>query len=179
MGCARVLVFNRTAARAEEIARDFGVRTCGDLQESLMALRRLDLVMGTTPGSAHVTVPESVLSHFKPIVFDAAYRPRDTLLLRTAIACGCPTVEGIEMLFEQGCAQCEIWTGSIAPRAEIATALLKALFTEGSEHPAHALMQPHTEPPSSLVREAAAGLRQEGCAAPDVAPQAEKDACTE
>jgi hypothetical protein len=49
----------------------------------------------------------------------------------------------MEMLFEQGCAQCERWTGLPPPRKEIAAALLQERF-EGD-----------TEPPSNLVVEAA------------------------
>ena len=40
-----------------------------------------------------------------PIVLDAAYRPRETPLLAAAAAAGCVAIEGVEMLFEQGCAQ--------------------------------------------------------------------------
>ena len=52
-------------------------------------------------------------------VLDAAYKPRDTPLLSAAREAGCVAIEGIEMLFEQGCAQCELWTGRPAPRPEI------------------------------------------------------------
>jgi shikimate 5-dehydrogenase len=48
---------------------------------------------------------------------------------------GCEVVEGIEMLFEQGCAQRELWTGAPAPRAAIAQALLGALFGASTDHP--------------------------------------------
>merc|ERR1712039_338615 len=71
-----------------------------------------------------------------------------------ALAAGCEVVEGGEMLFEQGCAQCELWTGKRAPREKIAAALLKNLFTQGSSHPAHSKMQPYTVQPVSLVEEA-------------------------
>ena len=55
-------------------------------------------------------------------------------------------VEGIEMLFEQGCAQCETWTNAPAPRQPIAASLMGALFTAGSDHPASAKMQVTTLP---------------------------------
>ena len=38
-------------------------------------------------------------------------------------AAGCLCIEGVEMLFEQGCAQCEIWTHRPAPRGQIARGL--------------------------------------------------------
>ncbi len=66
-------------------------------------------------------------------------------------------VEGIEMLFEQGCAQCETWTNAPAPRQPIAASLMGALFTAGSGHPASAKMQVTTPP--SLLRAAASTKR--------------------
>jgi len=135
MGCSPVLVYNRTIERAEGLAKEFGdkVVVCHDPAE-LSSLPRLDLVMGTVPGDGQVVLPEAVLQKYKPIVFEAAYRPRETELLKVARACGCPTIEGVEMLFEQGCAQCEIWTGRKAPRAEIAAAMLQDVLT-GEEPP--------------------------------------------
>lgn len=53
--------------------------------------------------------------------------PLQTLLLSRAMKAGCPTIEGIEMLFEQGCAQCEIWTHRSPPRREIAVSLARFL----------------------------------------------------
>merc|ERR1712159_112400 len=88
--------------------------------EGVAALERLDLIVSCIPGSAEVTLPVPVLRQKMPVVSDAAYRPRQTPLLRDAVDAGCVVIEGIEMLFEQGCAQCEIWTHRPAPRAEIA-----------------------------------------------------------
>ena len=65
-----------------------------------------------------------------------------------------------QMLFEQGCEQCAIWTGQLAPRAKIAAALLRALFTHGSIHPAHEKMEPLTVLPRALVQAAALGSSQ-------------------
>ena len=67
------------------------------------------------------------------------------------VAAGCEVVEGIEMLFEQGCAQCEAWTNAPAPRQPIAASLMGALFTAGSDHPASAKMQV-TLPPLFAAR---------------------------
>ena len=95
----------------------------------------------------------AVLRKFKPVVLEAAYIPRHTAFVSQALEQGCRVVEGVEMLFEQGCAQCEIWTGKPAPRAAIAAALLKELFNPGSSHPAAALMAPHDAPPDGLTQE--------------------------
>jgi shikimate dehydrogenase len=49
------------------------------------------------------------------MVFDLVYRPRRTAFLRRAEAAGCRTVEGVEMLVEQGARSFSIWTGLPAP----------------------------------------------------------------
>jgi shikimate 5-dehydrogenase len=73
-------------------------------------------------------------------VFDAAYKSstqglRLTALLELARDVACPIVEGMEMLFEQGCAQSAIWTADTPPRAEIAKALLKERFQDDPDPP--------------------------------------------
>jgi hypothetical protein len=45
------------------------------------------------------------------VVLDAAYRPRETPLLRAARAAGAHAVEGAEMLLVQGLAANALWTG--------------------------------------------------------------------
>jgi len=154
MGAQRVLIYNRTIARAEGLAKEFGFEVCKDLAE-LAALSALHVVVDTLPGSAAFVLPDpSVLERCHPVVLEAAYIPRQTSFVKQALAAGCEVVEGVEMLFEQGCEQCRIWTGLPAPRSKIADALLKALFTEGSSHPAHVKMEPHDILPTSLLQAA-------------------------
>merc|ERR1712113_627138 len=137
--------------RAEALAHEFNFEVCSDLAD-LAACDKLDIVVSTLPGATDFTLPDAaILERFRPVVLEAAYIPRHTAFLKQALAAGCSVVEGVEMLFEQGCAQCEIWTSSPAPRAEIAKAFLDALFTEGSQHPAYAKMEPHDILPVSLV----------------------------
>ncbi|CAK9016885.1 unnamed protein product, partial [Durusdinium trenchii] len=156
MGATRVLIFNRTVSRAEDLASEFGFEACGDL-DALRSVEQLHVVVNTLPGNSEFVLPDrvaSILTRCHPVVLEAAYIPRRTAFLLQALAAGCEVVEGIEMLFEQGCAQCELWTGKPAPRSKIAQALLQALFTVGSEHPAHAKMQPYNDLPKSLLLEA-------------------------
>ena len=122
-----------------------------------MAAGRLDFVVNTLPGAAAYAFPDGMvplLKQWRPVALEAAYIPRQTPFVLQALGCGCDVVEGVELLFEQGCAQCEIWTGLEAPRRAIASDLLEALFTEGSEHPARAEMEPLDTPPSSLASNA-------------------------
>eukprot|EP00931_Biecheleriopsis_adriatica_P067139 TRINITY_DN41326_c0_g1_i1.p1 TRINITY_DN41326_c0_g1~~TRINITY_DN41326_c0_g1_i1.p1 ORF type:complete len:357 (-),score=88.01 TRINITY_DN41326_c0_g1_i1:64-1092(-) len=161
MGAARVMIYNRTASRAEQLAAEFGFEALSDL--SLLAGLDLHIIVNTLPGSSDFRLPEDhVLRRCKPVVLEAAYIPRRTAFVQQALAAGCEVVEGVEMLFEQGCAQCEIWTGKAAPRREIASSLLKALFTAGSTHPAYAKMEPHDILPKSLVLEAQGKAKRRG-----------------
>jgi hypothetical protein len=128
-----------------------------DLIRVVTAAGRLDYVVNTLPGSAGFVLPDdmtALLRRWRPVTLEAAYIPRQTPFVLQALECGCDVVEGVELLFEQGCAQCEIWTGRVAPRPAIASDLLAALFTQGSEHPARAQMEPLAEPPSSLTQNA-------------------------
>ena len=95
-----------------------------------------------------MTVPEALLTGHLPVVLDTAYRSssestRFGSLMQQALAIGCPTVEGLELLFEQGCAQSEMWTHQPADRAAIARALIeqRAPWRDG-------------QPPAQLMAEA-------------------------
>lgn len=128
-----------------------------ELVSAVMAAGRLDFVINTLPGTTNYVLPDEMvplLLRWRPIALEAAYIPRQTAFVLQALECGCEVVEGVEMLFEQGCAQCEIWTGRSAPRRAIASDLLATLFTEGSEHPARVEMTPLDAPPSSLASNA-------------------------
>jgi len=147
MGFAEVLVLNRTAEKAVALAKAFGenFRAISDAKE-LETLARLDAVMGTLPGTAGVTLPDALLAACQPVVIDAAYQSsasgkRFTALLQQAADHGCAVVEGLEMLFEQGCAQCEIWTCGKAPRREIARALLADRFSGDPSPPQGLLLE--------------------------------------
>ena len=110
----RLLVWNRTSSKAQAIADKFE----GQAVDELEAVGAVDLVIGTIPASSNFTVPDSVLSDGKPVVVDVAYRPRRTALLQQAAAAGCATVEGIEMLVEQGIAQWGLWGGRVGVESE-------------------------------------------------------------
>jgi pentafunctional AROM polypeptide len=169
MGAKRVFVYNRTTSRAEALAQEFGawVEVCKDL-DSLDVLQSFQFVVDTVPGSSNFEFPSKALEMLRrcrPVVIEAAYIPRRTAFVTQALAAGCEVVEGVEMLFEQGCTQCEIWTGRPAPRCAIAENLLKELFSKTSSHPAAQKMEPLHMLPKSLVQEAAAKTRStcRGC----------------
>jgi shikimate dehydrogenase len=87
------------------------------------ALAAADLVVNTTPvGMASASNPaaaaacplsEPELSALQPscCVYDIIYTPRPTQLLQRAAARGCPSLDGLEMLVEQGAAALRLWSG--------------------------------------------------------------------
>ena len=91
-----------------------------DLAEALAAA---DLVVNTTPvGMASASNPAAaeacplndpqlaaLASHC--CVYDIIYTPRPTQLLQRAAARGCRSLDGVEMLVEQGAAALRLWSG--------------------------------------------------------------------
>lgn len=118
-GCV-VSVWNRTVAKAEALAEQFGATA--NAIEALDPLA-FDLLINCTPVGMHPAVdatpvvwpdglPEGVAA---PLVFDTIYNPAETVLLREAKALGCKTIGGAEMFVRQGAAQFALWTGLEPP----------------------------------------------------------------
>jgi shikimate dehydrogenase len=66
--------------------------------------------------------------HNHQTVFDIVYNPPVTTLLRNARRAGAQTVDGLEMLLNQGAASFELWTGKRAPIKEMRSALSRELM---------------------------------------------------
>jgi shikimate dehydrogenase len=110
----------------------------------LAALQAAALVVNTTPvGMASASDPSSAercplmegeLAALRPgaTVYDLIYTPRPTRLLEAAAARGCPTVDGLEMLVQQGAAALRLWSGIEAvPVASMRAAALGQLEPGG------------------------------------------------
>ena len=169
MGVAHVVVWNRSPHRAEALAREFDrsrgatrFTATADPAAALATHGRLDYVISTLPGTSGFVVPDGVaalMRRYTPTCMDASYIPRRTAFLTQCETLGCAAVEGVELLFEQGCAQSALWTGEevVASRAAVARALLAALFDPTDDsHPAATAMEPRQVPPASLLAESAA-----------------------
>ena len=117
---------------------DLGSPTDQDLAQT--ALAQADLVVNTTPiGMASATDPAAVkacpldpaqLDQLRPgtTVYDLIYTPRPTQLLRQAARRGCPTLDGLEMLVQQGAAALRLWSGlETVPTDAMRTAVETAL----------------------------------------------------
>lgn len=82
--------------------------------------KEMHLLVNASPVGMHpredaMPVPRELLR--TPLaVFDIVYNPLETLLLRTARAAGCRTVDGVGMFAEQAALQFELFTGRPAPR---------------------------------------------------------------
>jgi shikimate dehydrogenase len=70
--------------------------------------------LGMSPDNDQTPVPAELL-HADMVVFDIIYNPLPTRLLREANAAGAETIDGLEMLVQQGALSFEKWTGIKAP----------------------------------------------------------------
>ena len=114
---ADVTIYNRTVARGEALAAEFGARAAG--RDALGHLDAEIVVnctsVGMHPNVADTPAPAKLLPRVM-VVFDTVYNPIETRLLREARAAGCRCVTGVDMFVNQAAAQFEIWTGRDAPR---------------------------------------------------------------
>jgi shikimate dehydrogenase len=111
---AEVAVWNRTAGRAEELARELGVEHAGEP-------RTAELLVNATPvGLAGQS--EAELLEALPLggldfglLVDMPYGREPTALSNWAWARGAAVVDGLELLVRQGARSLELWTGRPAP----------------------------------------------------------------
>lgn len=138
---AAVAVAGRNAGAGERLAAevDGEVAFMAPEPDALArAVAAADLLVNATPIGEwpHVRgcpLPEEIPLHPGLTVFDLVYRPRVTSLLARARASGCRTVEGVEMLVEQGAASFGIWTDLPAPVDAMRRAALLALERPAGE----------------------------------------------
>ena len=122
-----VTVANRTPAKADALAAEFGAQTVA--MESAAAAG-FDLVANATSVgllSDESPVQQEFWQGFAGIAVDAVYTPKLTTFLADAQKAGATIVTGDEMLLQQGALQFEIWTGKTAPLGVMRAALQKAL----------------------------------------------------
>ena len=131
---SEVTVLGRNERAGARLSADLGVRFLrwtGDAGLIRRVLHAADLLLNATPvGAGDPTaslLPPDVELDPALTVVDLVYRPRRTALLRTAQERGCTTVEGIEMLIEQGGLSFTAWTGLDAPISEMRAAAYAAL----------------------------------------------------
>lgn len=124
---AQITVFNRTAARAQQLADAFGV-AAGDWSTRVPA--DTELIINCTSVGMWPHVDDTPLpAECIPVgatVMDTIYRPHTTRLLREAAARGCRTIDGCEMFVQQAAAQYGMWHAREAPVLTLRAALADA-----------------------------------------------------
>lgn len=83
--------------------------------------------VGMSPNENQCILKDFSCFHKDLMVYDVIYHPRETRLLKEAKKAGCNTANGLYMLFYQGAAAFEIWTGQKMPVEEIAKLYSKTL----------------------------------------------------
>jgi 3-dehydroquinate dehydratase/shikimate dehydrogenase len=132
---ATVVVYNRTLAKAQQLADEFtnpyGKVVAAPMDKLCDSC--CQVFINCTPLGMHPNVETSPLAQdfggYGPgtVVFDTVYNPRNTLLLRQARAAGCLTIQGTEMFVRQAAAQYQLWTGQEAPVPCFSRVLLEKL----------------------------------------------------
>ena len=130
---AELFLVNRTASKAEALAREIPLRNPGVRVTIGYPTGPVDLVLNATSVGLN---PADDLPFDKTqfsisqarAVYDMIYRPAQTQILRTAKAAGCRTANGLSMLLYQGARALEIWTGQPAPLEIMRRALEKNVY---------------------------------------------------
>ncbi|KAJ2838983.1 3-dehydroquinate dehydratase (3-dehydroquinase) [Coemansia sp. 'formosensis'] len=121
LGVGSVMIYNRTAQRAEELVAEFSELFASLVSVSdLAAVGSPDYVVGTIP-ACELVYPDSLFAK-GGVALDMAYKPRWTPLLEAAKRHGWSVVSGIDVLIEQGIHQMEKWTHLTAPTKIMAEA---------------------------------------------------------
>jgi shikimate dehydrogenase len=114
-GVREIRLFNRTHARAEDLARHFGSRVKVHLWSERERLSRDAgvLVNTTALGMIHGAPLDMDVSGLgaRTVVADIVYVPLETPLLAAARRCGLRTVDGLGMLLHQAVPGFEKWFG--------------------------------------------------------------------
>lgn len=121
-GAGEVRIWNRTPARARELAEELG-------GTAVPAAQPADLLVNCTAHGLSgertlegLPVDQRGLSGYG-VVVDFVYRPQETALIEAARAAGVPVVGGLELLLAQGVLSFEQFTGRRAPVAEMRAAI--------------------------------------------------------
>lgn len=125
---ALVIIANRTAARAENLAEEVGCRAVDwAARHSVLA----EIVINCTSVGMFPNTDESPLhnSYLRPglMVFDLVYNPENTLLIKEARDRGCQVLTGVDMFVRQAALQFKLFTGQDPPLDRITRVVRRAL----------------------------------------------------
>jgi shikimate dehydrogenase len=113
---AEVGVWNRTESRARELCAELGGESAPSPDPAGCALIVNTSTVGLRGEDPFAELPLRE-DGFAPgqTVVDMVYAGAPSRLIAAAAACGATTVDGIEVLVQQGARSLEIWTGRAAP----------------------------------------------------------------
>ena len=113
---AKVLIYNRTAERAQRLAGEFSANAVpiAQLQRTSARIIINCTSLGMHPKVEDSPFPSRCLSS-DMIVFDTVYNPPRTRLLTQAAQAGAKTVNGTDMFINQAARQFSLWTNQPAP----------------------------------------------------------------
>jgi shikimate dehydrogenase len=115
-GAAEVSIWNRTAARAVELAAELGVRHAAAPEPADLIVNSTSVGIDQSVGEAEAVAAVGLDAIDPPAAFfDLTYGPETTPLARWAQAGGAEVGDGLEMLVRQGARSLEQWTGQPAP----------------------------------------------------------------
>lgn len=129
---AHVVVTNRTAERALELAREADCAVADWNQRERVAAESAIIINATSVGMSPLVdqspLPASAIQA-KHVVFDTIYIPEWTTLLKDAQQAGARTLSGVEMFIRQAVGQSLLFSdGRTPPVEQMGIALRKALF---------------------------------------------------
>jgi 3-dehydroquinate dehydratase / shikimate dehydrogenase len=119
---AEVWILNRSAVKAQKLARQAKART---IKRADLRKIAFDVIINATPVGMGNTkdCPLKDDEIQAKVVFDMVYDPVETHLLQVARAKGFAVIPGIEMFVQQAARQFEIWTGKPAPAGDMLRAV--------------------------------------------------------
>ena len=132
MGVGSITIANRTQAKAETLARAFGLKTHA-WSAVLTPLAETDLVINTialgTPDEARLAIDFDPMAA-GALIADINYIPLESALLKGARARGFQTLNGLSMLIHQAAPGFEQWFAGAARVDQDLRRLLEAALTE-------------------------------------------------
>lgn len=146
LGCQDIWVVGRSAQKLAQFAERWQQSALPVVVQTKpwealgSLLAETTLLVNTTPVGMSPRVEASPVSETNlallpsgAIAYDLIYTPRPTQFLKLAAACGLKTLDGFEMLVQQGAAALEIWTQQSPPMAIMGQALAAHLGAGGAD----------------------------------------------
>ena len=117
----KLTILNRTEQKAKELANKLRRESRAQIDAKKLnkttltnAIKETDLLINATPIGMYPSHHESIIPrdmlHKDLTVFDLIYNPLETQLIKDAKTLGCKTLNGLDMLINQGALAFEWWT---------------------------------------------------------------------